>query len=86
MTEQVTNRWAIAALLCAGLGFSFLPVIGIVLGFVFASRAEEQIQAEPDRYAGTDMVTWARRLAWLGVVLVLISAISVGMAWWAMNT
>ena len=86
MTEQVTNRWAIAALVCAGLGFSFLPAIGIVLGFAFASRAAQQFQAEPPRYAGTDMVMWARRLAWLGVALVIISAISVAVAWWAMNS
>lgn len=80
-----TSRWAIAAVICAGLGFSFLPLVGIVLGFVFASHAEKQIQAEPERVSGMDAVLWARRLAWLGVIFVAISAISVGFAWWAMN-
>jgi len=76
-----THRLAVAALVCAGLGFSFFPLFGIALGFIFALRAERQIQADPERYQGLEMVMWARRLAWLGVFLVVISVVVVFWAW-----
>jgi hypothetical protein len=79
------TRWAIAALVCAGLSFSFLPIVGTILGFVFARRAERVIEAQPDRYRGLVEVRWARRLAWLGVVITMVSVIAVGFAWWGMN-
>jgi len=84
-SEPTSSPWAVAALVCAGLSFSFLPLIGTFLGFLFASRAERAIREQPLRYEGLEMVRWARRLAWLGVIILTISSIAVGFAWWAMN-
>lgn len=86
MSERpATSRWAVAALVCAGLGFSFLPGIGIIAGLIFAGRAERQIRADPERYEGLDMVRWARRLAWLGVVLLVLASGVILWAWWSME-
>ena len=79
------GKWLLALLLCAGLSFSFLPLVGTLLGFAFAGRAERAIRAQPERYQGMELVRWARRLAWLGVIILGISALAVGFAWWGMN-
>ena len=83
--SRPTHRLAIAAVICAGLGFSILPVLGSVLGFVLAARAQRVLDAAPDRFKGQDQIRWARALGILAVVVWFVALIAVLVARWFMH-
>jgi hypothetical protein len=79
------HRVAIAALVCAGLGFSALPVLGTILGFILAARAQRALAAAPGRYRGEDQIRWARLLGILAIVLWIVGVVAVIVARWFMH-
>jgi hypothetical protein len=61
-------------------GFTFLPLIGTVLAFVYANRARRMLDRHPD-LRGEELAASARSLAKAQVVIYLLAAaVTLGIA------
>ncbi len=64
-----TNPLAIASLVLAAGGFSFLPLIGSIAGIVTGYMARREIRENPSLYNGDSLAKAGIVLGWIGVVL-----------------
>jgi hypothetical protein len=72
------SRHAITALVWAVLGWSFLPVFGWIVAFVYAGRADRAIRQNPE-LGGAELAGSARSLARAGIAyLLLVLAVVTG--------
>lgn len=69
-TPRRTESTAVIALICAVGSWLVLPLILAVVALLLARRAESTIASMPEQLSGTGMVTAARVLAWLNLLLV----------------
>ncbi len=79
------HRLAIRALVFSALGFSVMPVVGTILGFILAARAQRALEAAPGRYRGEDQIRWARLLGYLAMVLWVVGVFVVMVARYFMH-
>ncbi len=67
--RQETESKAIIALVCAVASFVVLPLVPAVVALVLASSARERIDASGGWLTGEGLVTAARVIAWVNIVL-----------------
>lgn len=73
-----TSTMAIIALIASITGvLCVLPFIGSIVGLVLASMAKKEIAASNGYKTGSSLVTWAKILGWIGLVLAVL-----GVAFW----
>lgn len=69
-TPRRTDSTAVIALICAIGSWVVLPLILAVAALLLARRADAAITSAPDELSGSGLVTGARVLAWLNLLLV----------------
>ncbi len=65
-----TEGSAVAALVCAILAWFVVPIVLAIVALVLARSAEKAIDARPTELSGRGLVTGARWVAWVHLVLV----------------
>jgi hypothetical protein len=70
-SREPTSRHAVTALVWAVLGWSFFPVFGWILAFIYAGRADRAIRRNPD-LGGAEIAGSARSLARAGIAYILV--------------
>lgn len=68
--DSRTEGTAVAALVCAILSWVLVPIVLAVVALVLARSAEKAIDASPTELTGRGMVTAARWVAWVHLILV----------------
>ncbi len=66
--SRITNRFAVAALVCGIIGLVLCPLTSIA-AVVLAPLAKRQMAAHPDRYAGGRMAVTGQILGWLCIAV-----------------
>ena len=74
-TQVKTHGLAIASLVLAFLGFTFLPWLGSIFAIVTGSIARKEIRAFPEQYSGESMAKSAVTLGWIGTIGILVVAL-----------
>lgn len=64
-----TEGKAVAALVCAILSWFVGPIVLAIVALVLASGAEKAINTRPDELTGSGLVSGARWVAWINLVL-----------------
>jgi hypothetical protein len=64
-----TEGTAVAALVCAILSWFLGPIVLAIVALVLARSAEKAIEAKPAELTGRGLVTGARWVAWVNLVL-----------------
>lgn len=63
-----------AALVCAILSWFLVPIVLAIVALVLARNAEKAISARPTELAGAGLVTGARWVAWIHLLVVAMVA------------
>jgi uncharacterized protein involved in cysteine biosynthesis len=76
MAAQRTSGNAIASLVLGIAGFVVFPLVLSILAIVFASKAREEIRANPS-IGGDGLATAGNVLGWIGVVMSVVAGLLV---------
>jgi peptidoglycan/LPS O-acetylase OafA/YrhL len=72
---QQNSQEAVIALVAALLSFVICPVIPAIVALVYAGRASRTIAASGGALGGQSMVTAAKIIAWVHLVLVVVGVL-----------